>query len=163
MDFRRLCQKARKLYKTNSGSEAVEMVYTTAMMLFLIMVGLTLLIYLVEFCIVNYATKAVVRNIETTGTVNYPFMESTFRRATGSSRYLVNKRIEIVSATYVDDPRYDFHIELGNTFKVRGTASYRVRIAAPGFFAGFNIDMPIVANVTGISEVHVPGQRLLIN
>lgn len=134
------------------GSEATEMVATTAMLVVFIMVGIMFLSYVMELSLINTATKKVVRGIEITGIANQSVMEDNFDHFVGNNPQLLDKEVRISNVTYVSGNK----IQLKQTFRVTGSCIYRVTLINPGGFTGYSIDMPISSTVSGMSEVYWP-------
>ena len=63
--FHSIKSKIHSFSKDTNGSEAVEMVWSTAMLVFFVMVALAFLVYVLELTMVNSATKSAVRMAET--------------------------------------------------------------------------------------------------
>ena len=150
--FQSAKKKLAGFTKDRTGSDAVEMVSTTAMLMIMILIILMILIYVLEFNMVNFATKKCARTIETSGTVNMTTITNMYKEALGSTQYLpVTERKISVEADYIDSYR---HIQLKDTFDVYGEAVYRVHVIRPGLYSGFHLDLPIKTHVVGMSEVY---------
>lgn len=137
------------------GSEAVEMIATTAMLLTLILVLLTIMAYLIEYNQVNFATKQCARSIEITGTVpSQSELDMMFRNLLGDTEFLPrearNIEIEYIGINGGNK------VQLKDTFTLTGEAIYRIHLINPGYYNGFKIDMPIHVHVVGMSEVYFP-------
>lgn len=133
-----------------SGSDTIEMIYSTAAMVAFILVGLVFFTYLVELNQCNTATKRVVREIEVTGEANASRMDSTFDYYMGGGRSISNKKVKISGVSYISGRR----IQLMDVFTVTGSCDYRLTLMNPGNYSGFTIDIPIVSRVSGMSEVY---------
>lgn len=134
------------------GSEATEMVATTAMLVVFIMVGIMFLSYVMEVSLVNTATKKVVRGIEITGIANQSIMDTNFDHFLGNNPQLLNKKVRISNVTYVSGNK----IQLKQTFRVTGSCTYRITLINPGSFTGYSLDLPISSSISGMSEVYWP-------
>lgn len=148
----RIWKRLRAFHNDTGGSEAVEMVSTTAMLMCFILIAMSMLSYVMELNLVNTATKRVVRQIEVTGVANASTMSSTFNQMLGSSTQLANREVKISDVTYHSSGTG--HIQLKDTFKVTGSCVYNIKLINPGNFSGYTISMPIKTSVTGISEVY---------
>ena len=148
----RIKRKVKNFHADTNGSEAIEMVSTTAMLICFIMIALMFLTYVMELNLVNTATKKVVRQIEVTGIAQNSRMTSTFNSMLGANAQLTNRNVSISNVTYHSSGAG--HIQLKDTFRVTGTCVYNVKLINPGNFEGYTIRMPIKTTVSGISEVY---------
>lgn len=138
-------------WKDKSGSETIEMIGSTAVMMFLILVAVVLLSYIFEYNLVNTATKKVTRGIETTGIWNAADAREFFTAHLGSGDQLAGHEVTI------DAPRMrSSRIQLKDTFKVTGKVNYTVPIIHPLGYNGFTMSFPIKSTVSGMSEVYFP-------
>lgn len=153
----KLKKTLRAVWTDTNGSEAVEMVTTTAMLVVFIMVAIMFLSYIVQLNMVNTATKRVVRQIEVTGIANQSTMESSFDRFLGNSAQITNRRVNISNVTYDDSGRQT--IQLKSTFRVTGSCTYIIQLINPGSYDGFKIELPIRSTVSGMSEVYWASPR----
>ena len=144
-------QKLRDFWKEREGSDTVEMINSIAILLLMILVLLMTLVYVLEWNMVAVATRRVVREIEVSGIASNSQMDATFRSNLGSM-YLENLEVSISDVTY--HASGSGHIQLMDTFKVTGKASYRIRFIQPGVFEGYYFDFPICCVTTGMSEVY---------
>lgn len=135
------------------GSEVVEMVWTTMTLVCFIMIGLMLLSYVMQLTVVNTATKKVVREIEVTGMATQATMNARFNEMLGTSAQLTDRSVSISNVSYVDGTS---QIQLKRTFMVTGKCTYTVDLVNPGNITGWQIPMPIVSRVSGMSEVYWP-------
>ena len=149
----KLRKKLRTFHKNTDGSEAIEMLSTTAMLVCFILIGLMFLTYVMELTMVNTATKKVVREIEVTGVANQSTMSSRFDEMLGSSTQLKDRSVSISNVTFEGGTN---RIQLKRTFMVTGKCTYTVSLINPGHITGWSIDMPIVTRVSGMSEVYWP-------
>ena len=155
-----LQQKAKHFISDKNGSDATEMVVTTAMLAVFIMLCLMILIYILEANMVHFATLKVTRNIETLGYYTDAGAQDMYVKALGETEYLPKAKRVIKIRT---NPLFSFksgsqtRIKLKGTFDVTGEAVYRVKVVHPGVFDGFNIDLPIKVNITGMSEKYWGG------
>ena len=101
--------------ENKSGSEVIEMVWTTMMLVCFIMIGLMLLTYVMQLTIVNTATKKVVREIEVTGQATQSTMNARFNEMLGTSDQLTDRSVSISNVSYVDGTN---KIQLKRTFMV---------------------------------------------
>lgn len=150
--FSRIKRRLMAFRDDKGGSEATEMVATTAMLVVFIMVGIMFLSYIVELNLVNTATKKVVRGIEITGIANQSTMESNFEHFVGNNPQLLDRKVRISNVTYISGNK----IQLKQTFRVTGSCTYRITLINPGSFTGYVIDMPISSTIAGMSEVYWP-------
>lgn len=146
-------KKLRKFHQDTDGSEVIEMVWATMMLVCFIMIGLMLLTYVMQLTIVNTATKKVVREIEVTGQATQSTMNARFNEMLGSSDQLIDRSVSISNVSYVDGTN---KIQLKRTFMVTGKCTYTVDLVNPGNITGWQIPMPIVSRVSGMSEVYWP-------
>lgn len=149
----KLGKKLRAFHKDTDGSEAIEMLSTTAMLVCFILIGLMFLSYVMQLTMVNTATKKVVREIEVTGIANQTTMSSQFNEMLGSSTQLKDRSVSISNVTFESGTE---RIQLKRTFMVTGKCTYTVSLINPGHITGWSIDMPIVSRVSGMSEMYWP-------
>lgn len=146
--FRTLRKKIHSFAKDTSGSEAVEMVWSTAMLVFFVMVALTFLIYVLELTMVNSATKSAARMAESSGMIDMPAMEAQFNSFLGNSSQLVDRNLEVRNVNYFSDNK----VQLKDTFTVIGSCTYRINFLSSNPYGLFRIDLPIASSVVGMSE-----------
>lgn len=142
--------KAKALVSDKKGSEAIEMVATTAMMIALIMVGLMILSYAVEWNTISFAAKRVCRDIEVSGQVTD--IQSKFDSLIGNSDLITDRNIEVNNVEYFDAGAKT--IQLKKTFRLSASVTYNIPLVKPGTLSGFSIQLPIKTSVTGMSEVY---------
>lgn len=148
--IKRIRRKAAALWENQDGSEAIEMVWSTATLASFILIGLMFLTYVVELNLVNTATKRVVRNIEVTGAVSTHEMNRIFNDFLGPTTSLTDRKIEISNVEYCQGNK----IQLKDTFRCTGSATYVVPLIEPGHFSEFKISLPIKTAVSGMSECY---------
>ena len=150
--LQRYKEKIIAFYKDRQGSETIEMIMTTSMIICFLIIALTFFSYVATANDVNYVVKQLCRNIETTGEVNIQEMKTKFHDALTRDQ-LVPEDIEI---TDVSDyyPGSSTKIQLKGTFKLIGRCNYTVNLINPGSFSGFDIVLPIRTSVSGMSEVY---------
>lgn len=150
-DILRAKSRVIDFIKDERGSEATEMVYTTAQMMIFVMCALMILVYIVEANAVHFATRRVTRNIETSGVVQMEAMRNLYISTLGDTEFLPKSERKLtVNARYKSGNK----IQLKNTFEVIGDAVYRVHLIKPGVYEGFKLDLPIRVTITGMSEVY---------
>ncbi len=143
--------KLVRFAKDTDGSEAVEMISTTTMIVIFLLVAFMFFTYVFEMQLCATATQRVVRQSEVAGAIYLDDMNAKFSAYLGSDDVLYNKNLEIVRATYIPGTN---HIQLKNTFAVRGSCVYRLHLVNPGSYSGFYIDLPISTEQRGMSEVY---------
>lgn len=141
-------KKIVQFYNDKDGSEAVEMVTTTAMLVFFIIIAISIFSYVIQLNNVNYATKQVARQVEVSGTYNQSRAQSLFDSCTSTS--LENKKVSISNVSFVHGNK----IQLKDTFRITGKCTYVIQLINPGSFTGYKVIMPITCVVTGMSEVY---------
>ena len=146
-------KKLLAFHKDTDGSEVMEMVSTTIMLVCFIMIGLMFLTYVMQLTVVNTATKKVVREIEVTGQATQSAMNDRFNEMLGTSAQLTDRSVSISNVSYMDGIS---KIQLKRTFMVTGKCTYKVTLINPGNITGWSIDLPIVSRVSGMSEVYWP-------
>lgn len=140
-----------------SGSEAIEMVTTTAMITSFVIIAFMFFTYVFEVNMCAYATRQVVHDIEVSGQVNQTQIENTFNSILGGSGSLYNKEIRVTKADYIAGTK---NIQVKNrygnlgVFTVVGSCTYRLQLINPGRFDGFYIEFPIQTEQRGMSEVY---------
>lgn len=138
-----------------SGSEAVEMVYSTAMLLVMIMCALMILTYALQVNRVSYAAKRIARAIEVGGTANQVEMNNLLDS-------LLPNHEDLGATVVVPDSSVSYFdagakkIQLRQKFKVVVTANYNLTLMNPGFGsnAALHYALPIRVSVNGQSEVY---------
>jgi len=141
-----------------SGSEAIEMVTTTAMITSFVIIAFMFFTYVFEVNMCAYATRQVVHDIEVSGQVNQTQIENTFNSILGGSGSLYKKEIRVTKADYIAGTK---NIQVKNrygnpgVFTVVGSCTYRLQLINPGRFDGFCcIEFPIQTEQRGMSEVY---------
>ena len=76
-------------------------------------------------------------------------MNARFNEMLGSSDQLTDRSVSISNVSYVDGTN---KIQLKRTFMVTGKCTYTVDLVNPGNITGWQIPMPIVSRVSGMSE-----------
>ena len=157
---RNMRQKVHDFIKDRDGSEAVEMVYTTASLLAFILVALMVFSYVFAQYQVTMATRRICRNIEVTGQVPRDSeMLETFKGFLSGECFSRNSHeicISNVNVPREDADRYRSRrqIQLTGTFTITGKCKYVIQLLNPGSFTGYSIKLPLASTVTGMSEVY---------
>ena len=94
-------KKLSTFHQDTDGSEVIEMVWTTMMLVCFIMIGLMLLTYVMQLTVVNTATKKVVREIEVTGQATQATMNARFNEMLGSSAQLKDRSVSISNVSFM--------------------------------------------------------------
>ena len=128
--FHSIKRKIHSFSKDTNGSEAVEMVWSTAMLVFFVMVALAFLVYVLELTMVNSATKA------------------QFNSFKGDSTQLIDRKLEVKDVEYFSDNK----VQLKDTFTVVGSCTYRINFLSANPYGIFKIDLPLASTVVGMSE-----------
>ena len=157
----KICDRIREFINDRDGSEAVEMVYTTASLMAFILVALMVFSYVFAQYQVTMVTRRICRNIEVTGQVPRELeMLETFKDFLSGecfSRGSHEISVYDVHVPHIDDEdRYirDRQIQLTGTFTVTGKCEYVIQLLNPGSFTGYSIKLPLASTVTGMSEVY---------
>ena len=143
----------KSMCRRRSGSETIEMVANTALMIIFIAVLLLVLTYVVECAVVNFATNRCCRTVETSGRVNEAELQQLFTKSLGTTEFLPKEKRKL-TINYNAGRIGGGRIQLKDSFEVIGDAVYRVHLIKPGYAEGFYIDMPIRVTVHGMSEVY---------
>ena len=146
--FHSIKRKIHSFSKDTNGGEAVEMVWSTAMLVFFVMVALAFLVYVLELTMVNSATKSAVRMAETSGIVDQRAMEAQFNSFMGDSTQLIDRKLEVKDVEYFSDNK----VQLKDTFTVVGSCTYRINFLSANPYGIFKIDLPLASSVVGMSE-----------
>lgn len=144
-------EKIKAFWKDKDGSEATEMVATTAMLVCFILIAVMILSYLMAYNNVNFATKRVARNVEVTGIADTSNMLAQFNSMLGDNETLIDRRLSLTNVTYTAGNR----IQLKDTFRVTTRCNYIIQLINPGSFDGYRLTLPIRCSVTGMSEVYI--------
>lgn len=152
-----LTPKSIKHAITNcNGSEAVEMVYSAAVLMVMIMTALMILTYALQVNRVSYAAKLIARSIEVGGTANQTEMDNLLDSALPNHEDLdATVVVPDSSVTYFNPGNKE--IQLRQKFQVVVTAKYKLTLMAnPGFGSDdvIQYDLPIRVSVNGQSEVY---------
>ena len=145
--------------RRRKGSDAVEMITTSAMAMVLLAVMLMIILYVIQVMNVNFATKRCARLIETSGIVRLSSIhsiEEEFKQELGSTEFLVDRRLTFTPKYRVDGVTAsgDEQIVFLGEFELTGEATYLVSIVQPGLYEGFRFKMPIKVTARGMTEVY---------
>lgn len=144
----------RHAIRNRDGSEAVEMVYSTAMLCGLLLSALLILTYAIQTNRVSYAGKRIARYIEVSGQANQSDLELLLQELLPNAD-AINAQVR-VEGDWLDPARR--RIQLRDNFTVTVTAAYKVALVNPGNLERDNtqvtIPVPIAVKVKGQSEIY---------
>ena len=145
-------RKAAVFVRDKDGSDTVEMVATTTMLVAFILVAFLFFAYIFEVELCASATRRVVRDVEVAGVIDPDKINESFKKyLTGSDEVLRKKEAKVIRATLIDGTN---HIQLEDTFTSMGSCEYRLRLINPGSYEeGFCVYIPINTEQRGMSEV----------
>lgn len=149
--MRKLFTKLRKLHANTDGSDSIEMIGAVAMLCVFILIGITLLSYVIETNLVNMAVRQVARNIETSGIADSSKANAQF------AKYVGNKKNIEIPANGGVKLSTSGKIQLTDTFRVEASCYYKIPLINPGNFTGYTIKLPIKVTSMGMSEVYWSG------
>lgn len=144
----------RHAIQSRSGSEAVEMVYSTAMLCGLLLSALLILTYAIQTNRVSYASKRIARYVEVSGQANQADLDLLLHELLPNADD-IGARVQ-VTGTWLSPAKRT--IQLRAPFTVTVTANYKVSLVNPGTLDRDNshvwLPIPIVARVNGQSEIY---------
>ena len=143
-------KKISKFVQDKDGSESVEMIATTSIIVVFILVAFMFFTYVFEVELCASATRRVVRDVEVAGVINADKINTNYKKYLHGDRVLYDKKATVTRATLIDGTN---HIQLKDTFAIEGSCKYRLRLINPGSYEGFYIDIPINTEQRGMSEV----------
>lgn len=138
-------KRLRGLLREKKGDAAVEIIFTTAMLILVFSVLVTALVYVTEYYNASYICRRVVRTIETSG--EYDRWEISELAETLGGDALDDLRIT-VNANFLSGKR----IQLREEFNVKLAAVHRIDLM---MFKNrsISINLPIQVMLSGRSEV----------
>ena len=143
--------KIKAFINDQDGSESIEMVYSTAVLISFILVALMVMTYIFALNNVRLATRRICRDIEVTGIVASQIeLDNTFRSALSSSQYSGHD-IDVTNLSGFNIAGYQ--VDFLDTFIVRGHCDFEIPLLNPGTFTGYTISLPITIQLSGLSEV----------
>lgn len=136
--------------KDRSGSEAIEMVYSTFFLMMLILTSMLIIGYALQVNQVSYAAKRVARYVEVSGQAHQTDIDALLRELLPNAQK-IGAKVSIENVDWFNGTQRT--IQLRDGFTVKVTANYDVVLANPssGNVMGFSI--PITAYVNGQSEI----------
>lgn len=143
------------IFRDNSGSEAIETIYSVFAIVMLIMSALLILTYAVQATQVSYAAKRITRAIEVGGTANQTEMDTLLDSfLPNASELNAHVMVPDSSVTYFNVA--DKEIQLRQGFQVLITASYKLQLinAGDGSLENLAFNLPITVRINGQSEVY---------
>lgn len=144
-------KKIKSFINDKDGSESVEMVYSTTVIIAFILVALMFMSYIFALNNARLATRRICRDIETTGTVTSQAAMENWLRSHLPSPSFSDHNIKVSNAGGFQISNQD--VEFLDTFVVESTCNYNIQIINPGVFTGYKIRLPITIRVIGMSEV----------
>ena len=148
-----IMRKVHSFVKNEKGSEAVEMVASTAFICIMLMSLMMILTYAIQLNQVSYAAKRIVRGIEISGTANWKELDDSL------GTFIPNKEALHLRIASIDAPDGWYggtndKIQLRNHVVVTIEGYYPLLLANPGF--GDNmlwvLKLPIRVAVSGQVE-----------
>lgn len=145
-------ENIKHAWKNKSGSEAIEMVYSTAALCAIIISALLILMYALQANAVSYAGKRVARYIEVAGGADQNDLNTLLGELLPNEDD-INASVRVVALDgWVPGSRTK--IQLRDRFQVIVTATYNVTVIDPGFYDPIQIPFSIRVVVDGQSEVY---------
>lgn len=137
--------------KNRSGSEALEMVYSTFALMLLILSTMMIIGYAIQVNQVSYAGKRVARYVEVAGQADQTDLDTLLKE-------LLPNQSKLGATVTVTTDNWENvasrKIQLRENFTVHISASYPLMLANPGYGSSYTIKLPINVNVNGQSEVY---------
>ena len=130
------------------GSAYYEIILKTVVFLTLIATAISFFGVFTTYLNLNYAARRVTREIEISGRVSSDTY-SLFNNLKTSSNMGDSATMD-VSASYFNEPQKK--IQLRDTFVVTVSSSYRINVFTPIGGTPVGFDIPLVAQLTGMSE-----------
>lgn len=148
-------QNIKHAIQNKSGSEAIEMVYSTIFLMFLILATLMIIGYALQVNQVSYAAKRVARYVEVSGQANPTDLNVLLKELLPNASKL-NAKVTVENTNYVQNTAdgVSYAIQLREGFTVKVTADYEVTLANPANGEGLHFPLPIRAVVNGQSEIY---------
>lgn len=140
--------------ENKSGSEALEMVYSTFALMMLILSTMLIIGYAIQVNQVSYVGKRVARYIEVSGQADQTDIDTLLKEL------LPNKtKLRATVSVTADNWKNvaSRKIQLRENFTVHISAAYPLTLANPGdgsVYREFEIGIPINVNINGQSEVY---------
>jgi len=142
-------QNIKHAIQDKSGSEAIEMVYSTFALMILILATMMIIGYALQVNQVSYAAKRVARYIEVSGQADPTDLKILLYELLPNADK-IGAKVSVENADYVSGTK----IQLRGGFTVKVSAKYDVTLANPGNGNGIQYSLPITAYVNGQSEVY---------
>ncbi len=139
-------QKLKRLIKDKRGSDSIEFLTTSAMMIAVVAMLICTMAYVAQYYNANYVCRRVVRSIEVTGQYDAPTALSLIDTLAGSGLEDITLDVD---AVYFEGNK----IQLKNTFTTTLTANYTIKLMTFGG-TDVNFKLPIKVKLKGMSEVY---------
>lgn len=139
--------------ENKSGSEVIEMVYSTMALMMLILSTMLIIGYAIQVNQVSYAGKRVARYIEVAGQADQTDMDTLLNELLPNKNYL-GATVSVTADNWENVASRK--IQLRENFTVHISASYPLTLANPGDGSAytFTLGIPINVYITGQSEVY---------
>lgn len=139
--------------ENKSGSEVIEMVYSTAALMMLILSTMLIIGYAIQVNQVSYAGKRVARYIEVAGQADQTDMDTLLKELLPNKNHL-GATVSVTADNWENVASRK--IQLRENFTVHISASYPLTLANPGDGSAytFTLGIPINVYITGQSEVY---------
>ena len=135
--------------ENKSGSEALEMVYSTFALMMLILSTMLIIGYAIQVNQVSYVGKRVARYIEVSGQADQTDIDTLLKE-------LLPNKTKLRATVSVTADNWK-NVALRENFTVHISAAYPLTLANPGdgsAYREFEIGIPINVNINGQSEVY---------
>lgn len=147
----RLYEGVKNFICNKSGSEALEMVYSTFLLLVLILTTMGIIGYALQVNQVSYAAKRIARYVEISGQADTADLRVLLYELLPNADK-VEAKVSIENANYL--PMSGNKIQLREGFTVKVTANYYVNITSSAGGGGIRQAFPITVYVNGQSEIY---------
>lgn len=142
-------QNIKQAIQDKSGSQAIEMVYSTFALVLLILATMMIIGYALQVNQVSYAAKRVARYVEVSGQADPTDLKVLLYELLPNADK-IGAKVSIENADYISGTK----IQLRGGFTVKVTANYDVTLADPGNGNPILYSLPITAYVNGQSEIY---------
>lgn len=135
----------------NSGSEAIEMVYSMFVLVVLILCSMLIIGYALQTNQVAYVAKRMARYIEVGGTATQTELNVLTQELLPNASE-IGAHAKVVNVNWFNSARGQ--IQLRDTFTVEVNAFYQVTLLNPGYIGPIGFRLPIRVTVNGQSEIY---------
>ena len=140
-------KKVKTIIHDNTGSEAIEFVYSAFFLCIIIIVSISILSYAVQANAVSYAAKRITRYVEVSGSAQQNNLDELLPKFLGNADE-INASVEIADVSDWYDASAK-KIQLRGKFSIVVRADYTLPL-----MDGVILQLPIRAKILGQSEIY---------